>query len=70
MNRDVDELFEALERNTKAQEKVTAALQEVSNCLNDFVVTMESAEYMDDGADFEESELDRFSFKAPGAGNA
>ena len=70
MSRDVDELFEALERNTKAQDRVSAQLQDLCNSVNDMVVMMDSPEFFDDGDDFGESELSEFSFKAPGSGTA
>jgi len=70
MSRDVDELVEAIERNTKANERLSKNLQDLCNSVNDMVVVMESPEYFDDGDDFEESELSEFSFKAPGSGTA
>lgn len=65
----IDELLEALKRNTAASDRVSASLQDVSNSLNDMVVSIEAGEFIDD-EDFEEPALGEFSFRPEGSGNA
>lgn len=65
----IDELLEALKRNTAALDRSAQSLQDVSNALNDMVVCMESGEFAD-GEEFDDVPLGEFSFRPGGSGSA